>query len=247
MKTLKTTTLITLFLVFCHTNSLAQDNISLSKTTKKEKKFSFKIGAGLYQPIINDSGVTFTGGTNSDGVSFSGATYDPETKIGFSILTGFDYAISEAFYIGLGFNGAFAKANFIKDATINNQLNKGYLEEGGVENVHILLNATYSPKGDGVKPYAKLGLGYVMQEVELGDVPLELTNNEETEIFTDYKNNGIGIIPELGIRYKKCFLSLAYSLSLKKLKGEKVDGFTSSGALTSQGLQFNLTYNLFQF
>ena len=78
-------------------------------------------------------------------------------------------------------------------------------------------------------------------------MPLELTNNEETEIFTDYKNNGIGVIPELGIRYKKFFLSLAYSLSFNKLKGEEVDGFTSSGTVTSQGLQFNLTYNVFRF
>jgi hypothetical protein len=69
----------------------------------------------------------------------------------------------------------------------------------------------------------------------------------ETEIFTDYKNNGIGIIPELGVRYNKFYLSLAYSLSLKKLQGEEVDGFISPGEVTSQGLQFNLTYDLFRF
>jgi hypothetical protein len=247
MKVSKILFFIACSLFFSHSNIHAQQNKELSNTTKKEKKFSFKIGAGLYQPILNDSGITFISGTNSDGVTFSGATYDPEIKTGFSFLTSVDYALSDKFYIGLGFNGAFAKAKFIRDATVNNQTINGYLEEGAVENVHILLNFTYSPKGEGIKPFAKLGIGYVAQEVELGDVPLEFTNNEEIEIFTDYKNNGIGVIPELGIRYKKFFLSLAYSLSFNKLKGEEVDGFTSSGTVTSQGLQFNLTYNVFRF
>ena len=246
MKILKIST-FTICLLFSVSNILAQENTDISNSTKKEKKFSFKIGAGLYQPIINDSGVTFTGGTNSDGVSFSGATFKPKVKTGFSFLTSVDYALSDNFNIGLGFNGAFAKAEFIKDATINGQVVNGYLEKGAVTNMHILLNFTYAPKGEGLKPFAKLGIGYVTQEVELGDIPLELTNNVETEIFTDYKNNGIGIIPELGVRYNKFFLSLAYSLSLKKLQGEEVDGFISPGEVTSQGLQFNLTYDLLRF
>ena len=246
MKLLKTSLVIAGLLFFNHSTIFAQKK-DLSKTSSKEKKFSFKIGAGLYRPILNDSGVTFTSGTNNEGVSFSGASYDPEIKTGFSFLTSVDYALSDKFYIGLGFNGAFANANFIRDATVNNQAINGYLEEGAVENILILLNFSYVPKGEGIKPFAKLGIGYVTQEVELGDVPLELTNNIETEIFTDYKNNGIGMIPEIGVRYKKFFLSLAYSLSFEKLQGEEVDGFISAGTIRSQGLQFNLTYNLFRF
>jgi hypothetical protein len=236
-----------LTLLFISTSILAQENLEISNSTKKEKKFSFKIGAGLFQPILSDSGVIFTSGTNSDGVSFSGATYDPQVTTGFNFSTSVDYALSDKFYVGLGFNGAFANAEFITDATVNDQMINGYLEKGAVENVHMLLNFTYAPKGEGIKPFAKLGIGYVTQEVELGDIPLELTNNIETEIFTDYKNNGIGIVPEFGVRYNKYFLSIAYSLSFNTLKGEEVDGFASSGEVTSQGLQFNLTYDLFRF
>lgn len=211
----------------------------------QEKKFSLKIGAGLYQPILSEDGVLFTNGINSDGVSFSGANYDPETKLGLSLFTSIDYAVSDKFYVGLGFNGAFAGAEFIKDATVNNQTIDDYLENGALANMHFLVNLTYSPKGEGIKPYAKLGIGYLIQEVELGDIPLEITDNIETEIFTDYKNSGIGLIPEFGIRYKSISLSIAYSASFKELAGETVNGFTSPGSVTSQGLQLNLTYNLF--
>ncbi len=212
-----------------------------------QKKFSLKIGAGLYQPNINENGVVFTNGSNSDGVSFSGATYSPEIKQGINLLTSLDYALSDKFYVGLGFNSAFAKANFIRDARVNNQTIDGYLQNGALANMHMLLNFTYAPKGEGIKPYAKLGIAYLTQEVELGDVPLAITNNIETEIFTDYKSSGIGLIPELGIAYKNMFLSVAYNASLKELTGETVDGFTSPGSITSRGLHFNFTYNLFRF
>jgi len=232
---------------FTWTGLLAQENNELSNTNKKEKKFSLKIGAGLYQPFINEDGIIFTDGINSDGVTFSGANYNPKINIGVSLITSVDYALSDNFYVGLGFNGAFVRAKFIRDAIVNNQTIDGYLKKGALENTTLLINFTYTPKGEGIKPYVKLGIGYLTQEVELGDVPLALTNNVETEIFTDYKNSGISLIPELGVRYKNIFFSVAYSASFMELTGETVDGFSSPGSITSQGLQFNFTYNLFGF
>lgn len=227
--------LIIAFLFLLHLNVIAQDREAPQDLTQ-QKRFDFKLGFGYFRPVIGD-----------DGVAFSNAIYDPSIGIGFSYFGALDYALSNEFHIGVGFNGNYARSEFIREAVVNGQTINGYLDAGGVENYFLLVNFTYAPQGGGLKPFAKLGVGYLSQEVELGDVPLELTNNVETEIFTDYKSNGIGVLPEIGLRYNKVFVSIAYSLSLNKLSGEMVDGFVSSGEVSSNGLQINLTYSLFKF
>lgn len=227
--------LITVLWLSWQLNSIAQVQTS-TQGLDEQKRFSFKLGAGYFRPVISE-----------DGVAFSNAAYDPDIGMGFSYLASLDYAISNKFSVGIGFNGNYAQSDFIRDAVVNNQTIEGYLNEGGVENYHILLNLTFAPVGTGLKPFAKLGLGYLSQEVELGDVPLALTNNVETEIFTDFKSSGVGILPEIGVRCSKLFISVAYSVSLSKSMGEEVDGFQSSGELSSNGFQLNLTYNLFRF
>lgn len=202
-----------------------------------DKKISLKFGVGYFQAFLSD-----------EGVSYDNATYDPNVGAGVSYFLGFDYNITEDIAIGIGYNGTYGKADFIRNAVVDSQTINGYLEAGAVTNTHILLNVSYTPVGSGIKPYGKLGFGYLIQQVELGDVPLNLTNNVETEIFPDYKSKGLGIMPELGVRYGDFFLSAAYGFSLEKLTGEdNPDGFVSTGSLTSQSLQINLSYRIFLF
>jgi hypothetical protein len=231
-----TTFFCTLLLCMIQTKTMAQDQ-AVAQASIEEKKFSLDIGFGYYRPVLSDEGVAYPNGT-----------YDPEIGIGLSYFTSFNYALSEKFAVGVGFNGNVASANFIRDAEVNNETIDGYLEGGMVTNTNILVNLTYAPSGSGIKPYGKLGLGYFSQQVELGDVPEDLTGNEEVEIFPDYKAGGFGIIPELGVHIHNFFISAAYSIPFNKLTGETKDsGFISTGTISSQGLQINLAYRIMLF
>ncbi|MEL7003151.1 MAG: hypothetical protein AAFN93_10500 [Bacteroidota bacterium] len=136
MKALVKTILIIL-LMFVQLTSKAQNGEGISE----QKKFSFKIGFGYYRPVISE-----------DNVFFSNAIYDPDIGFGFSYLSALDYSISQDLSIGIGFNGNFSQAEFIREAVVDGQRINGYLDEGAVENIHILLNLTYAPPGDGIKP-----------------------------------------------------------------------------------------------
>ncbi|MEM9022266.1 MAG: hypothetical protein AAGB22_00895 [Bacteroidota bacterium] len=236
MKTTSIATFLALLFYLSPLTTWAQGEDN-SAASSKQKKFSFQLGIGYFRPILSD-----------DGVAYPNGTYDPNIGLGFSYFGGFNYAFLPDFTVGVAYDGNYASAEFIEGANIDGQTVDGYLEAGAVTNSMILVNASYVPQGDGIKPYARLGMGYINQQVELGDVPLELTNDVETEIFPDYKSSGFVFMPEVGARYGKFFLSAAYSIPIDDLTGEIVDtGFTSSGTVTSQGLQIKFTYNLFQF
>ncbi len=219
-----------------HTSIMAQ-SMNAFLEGSNDKKISLKLGVGYFHALLSD-----------EGVSYTNATYDPNIGAGVSYFLGVDYNITESIAIGIGYNGTYGKADFIRNAVVDSQPINGFLEAGAVTNTHILLNLSYSPAGSGIQPYAKLGFGYLIQQVELGDVPLNLTNNVETEIFPDYKSSGFGVLPELGVRYGNFFLSAAYGFSLERLTGEdNPDGFVSTGSLTSQSLQVNVSYRIFLF
>src|SRR5690606_32258123 len=103
--------------------------------------------------------------------------------------------------------GNYGKARFIKNAVINGEQINGYLEAGALANSNVLLNVTYWPGKAGLQPYAKVGAGFFISELELGDIPLRLTDNVEKELFPDYKSDGFGILPELGLKYNQFTLS----------------------------------------
>ncbi len=232
MKKIVLTSICAIFLTVSVTQSFAQEN-----DLNEEKKYSLALGLGYFNPILSEKGI-----------AFSNATYDPQLGAGASFSASFDYALSEKFAVGVGFNGSYASAEFIRDAVVNDSQVDGYLEAGALENIYILANLTYSKPGDGIQPYAKLGLGYFIVEVELGDVPLELTDNVEVEMFPDFKSSGFGVLPELGVRYNALSLSVAYSLPFDDSEGETVDeGFQSAGSISSQGLQVNVTYRISLF
>ena len=208
-----------------------------AQEVSEEKKYSLSIGTGYFVPLLSE-----------DGIAFSNATYDPQIGAGLTYFASFDYAVSEKFSVGLGFNGNHAGADFIRDVTVNDELVNGYLEAGAVANAHLVINCTYVKTGEGIEPFAKLGLGYFTEEVELGDVPLELTDNIEVEMFPDFKSSGFGVLPEIGVRYNAFSFSAAYSLPFDDLTGEAVkEGFVSTGSIASQGLQFNVAYKILLF
>jgi hypothetical protein len=224
------TSLITIILSVFTVQISAQD-------ATQENNYSLAFGLGYFAPILSEEGITF-----------SNATYNPQVGAGFSYFASFDYKLSEKFALGMGFNGNYAGAEFIQNAIVDDQQVNGYLEAGAVANTHILLNLTYARPGEGIQPYAKLGVGYFIEQVELGDVPLELTNNVETELFPDFKSSGIGLLPELGARYNDLAFSVAYSFPFDDLTGETVPGgYLSVGSIASQGLQINVTYRISLF
>lgn len=209
----------------------------LSSQNNSEKRFSAALGVGYFNPILSE-----------EGVSYSNATYAPNLGPGFSYFFSFDYHLTKNLHIGLGYNGSYAASKFIKDATINNSTIAGYLEAGAIANSQFLLNVTYASRIKGISPYAKIGVGYFQNQVEMGDVPLELTDNIEKELFPDYKYAGFGIIPEVGISYNSFSLSVAYSLPFDELEGELIAGVPPSvGKVSSSGLQINLAYRLSLF
>jgi hypothetical protein len=119
------------------------------------------------------------------------------------------------------------------------------LEAGAIANSKILLNLTYASYGEGIQPSAKLGIGFFQNQVEMGDVPLELTNNVETELFPDYKYSGIGLMPEVGLSYNSISLSVGFSVPFDELEGEVIEGVPPSvGEISSMGLQVNLAYRI---
>jgi hypothetical protein len=202
-----------------------------------QHSYSLAFGAGLFGPNLSHSNITY-----------DNAEFSPNIGPGISYFASFDYSVSEDFMVGIGFNGALAKADFIKDALVNDEQLIGYLDAGAIANTHFLLNLTYSPTGEGIKPFTRLGLGYFIEQAELGDVPLRLTDNVETEIFTDFKYSGFGLLPELGARYQSYTLSAGYSVALGELTGEKVkEGYQSPGEMTLQGLQINFAYRISLF
>lgn len=230
-------TFICAFVLFIFHSALQAQNTNGAENFRNDKKMSIKIGGGLFQPFLSETGV-----------GYANASYDPNTGPGFSYFASFDYAITKNISIGVGYNGSFAGAEFIRNAVVDGQTINGYLEAGAVTNTHLLLNVTYTVSGEGIRPFATLGLGYLIQQVELGDVPLALTNNVETEIFPDFKSSGFGILPELGVQYYNFSLSAAYGISFEELTGEKnPDGFVSAGSLTSQALQINIGYRIYLF
>lgn len=196
--------------------------------------YSLNFGAGLFTPFLED-----------EGVLYDNAIFNAETSYGFTYFASFDYALSSNLAIGIGFNGNYAKSNFIQEATVSDVTVQGYLEAGAIANSHFLLNMTYSGDGDGIQPYAKIGLGYFLYQAEMGDVPIELTGGVEEEIFPDFKYNGFGALPELGVRYNSLSISVAYSLPFGELEGEEVPGgYISPGTVNLNGLQVNLSCRL---
>ncbi|MGV3588257.1 MAG: hypothetical protein ACO1OF_14725 [Adhaeribacter sp.] len=201
---------------------------------ERNKKYSVSAGLGYYLPVLAE-----------ENVSYAQAEYSPEFGLGFSYFVSLDYALTPDLYTGVGFNGSYGKARFIKNASINGEQINGYLKAGALENTNLLLNITYAPARNGLQPYAKLGAGFFISELELGDIPLRLTNNVESELFPDYKSTGLGIVPEIGLKYKQFALSAAYAMPFKKLTGEKVsepEAYTSTGTIKSHSLQINLSY-----
>lgn len=199
-----------------------------------DKKFSASLGVGYFNAILSE-----------EGVSYSNATYAPEIGAGFSYFLSFDYHLTNNVHIGLGYNGSYAASRFIKDAMIDNSTVDGYLGAGAIANSKILLNLTYASRNEGVSPYAKIGIGYFQNQVEMGDVPLELTDNVELELFPDYKYGGLGLLPEIGIAYNSISLSLAFSLPFDELEGEVIEGVPPSvGEISSSGLQINVAYRI---
>jgi len=213
-------------------------HLSANAQSRLDKNFSVSLGAGYFQAFVN-----------AEGVTYSNAVYDPNVGPGVSYFVSFDYHLSETFAIGVGYNGNFASGEFVRNATVSNETINGFLEAGAVTNTQILLNATYTPQGrSAIQPFGKLGIGYLTQQVENGDVPMRLTGGVEMEIFPDFKNSGIGLLPEVGIRYNDFSLSAAYSIGFNKLTGEdNPDGFVSPGTVSSSALQINVSYRIFLF
>ena len=250
MKAMKLKSILIIFLALLSVAAQAQtktgDAINFSSKNPAQaepvapgKKYSVSAGFGYYSPQIS-----------AEGVSYPDAEFSPETGVGISGFASFDYALTTDLYVGIGYNGSYGKAKFIKNATIYGQQISGYLEAGALENSHFVLNVTYFPAKGGLQPYAKLGLGYFISELELGDIPLELTNNVETELFPDYKSQGFGVLPELGIKYNRFTLSAAYGIPFNKLTSEdpsEPDAYTSSGSIRSHNLQINVGYRFFVF
>ncbi len=209
----------------------------LFSQNNSEKKFSAALGGGYFNAILAEEGVTY-----------SNATYAPEIGAGFSYFLSFDYHLFNNLHIGVGYNGSYAGSKFIKGATIENSTVDGYLEAGAIANSKLLLNLTYALSSSGISPYAKLGIGYFQNQVEMGDVPLELTNNVELELFPDYKYSGFGIMPEVGLSFNSISLSLAYSLPFDELEGEMIQDVPPSvGKISSNGFHVNLAYRISLF
>jgi len=217
------------------TNSAASTPIN---TSTENKKYSLAVGLGYFTPVLS-----------AEGVSYPNGEYLPEYDLGVSFTLSFDYAVAKDFYIGVGYNGNYGKARFMKNVNINGEQITGYLEAGALENSSFLLNFTYFPTKKGIQPFAKLGLGYFINEVELGDVPLRLTNNVERELFPDYKSTGLGILPEIGVKYNRFTLSVAYGLPFNKLSGEEPElgGNISTGTIRSHSIQINASYRIVLF
>ena len=213
--------------------ALIHSGLLLSQANS-EKKFSAALGAGYFNAILAE-----------EGVGYSNATYAPEVGPGFSYFLSFDYHITNNFHIGLGYNGSYAASKFIKDATIESSTVEGYLEAGAIANSKFLLNLTYAATGGGIRPYAKIGFGFFQNQVEMGDVPLALTDNVELELFPDYKYSGLGLMPEVGVSYNSISLSVGFSLPFDELEGEMIEGVPPSvGEINSLGLQINLGYRI---
>ena len=203
------------------------------------KKYSAVAGAGLYLPQVAGQNVVYPD-----------AEYSPEVGKGISYFVSLDYAFTPDLFLGLGFNGSYARGKFIINAKVKGEQLNGYLEAGALDNANFLLNLTYFPQRAGLQPYAKLGLGFFMAELELGDVPLNLTNGVETELFPDYKYRGLGLLPELGLKYNGFTVSVGYGMPLKKLTGEQVSdagAYGSRGSIRSNSLQVNAAYRVFLF
>ena len=212
---------------------------ALNAQTNEAKKYSLSLGAGYFSALLDD-----------EGIAYPNATYAPEVGPGLSYFASLDYGLTEDFYVGVGLNGNYARGEFIQNAEVNGSQVDGYLEAGTVSNLAFLLNFTYAPVKSGVQPYAKLGVGYIIQQAELGDVPLSLTNNVEFELFPDYKFAGFGILPEVGIKYNSLSLSAAYGLPFGDLTGEEEEGpdaYPSVGSISSRSLQVNVAYRLSLF
>lgn len=199
-----------------------------------DQKYSLNIGAGLFTPFLDH-----------EGVDYSNAKFDPQVSVGVAYFGSFDYVLNEKLAIGVGFNGNYSSAEFIKNATVNDSQINGYLEAGAVANSHFTINLTYSGAGSGLQPVVHLGLGYFFYQAEMGDVPLELTGGVEEEFFPDFKYSGLGILPALGLRYNSFSLTAEYSLPFGELEGEEVPGgYISPGTVNLSGLQVNLAYRI---
>ena len=226
MKTINHT-LLTLILCLCTFSMMGQSN-----SNKEEKSYLLTIGAGYFGAILNESSI-----------AYENAQYQQNVNPGFSYYASVDYIVSEHFSLGLGYNGEYASAEFIENAVVNGEQVNGFLEAGAVANGHVVLNMTYTFSGVEFQPYVKMGLGYFKRQVELGDIPLSLTNNVEVEIFPDYKYSGLGLIPELGVMFRSLRFSAGYSLPFGELKGEDVPGgYESQGSISSSGVQITVGY-----
>ncbi|WP_192820563.1 hypothetical protein [Rufibacter sp. LB8] len=221
------------------TTGIDPNQLAPTEQFGQHKKYSISAGFGYYLPLLSEKNV-----------GYQNAEYSPEIGLGISYFISLDYALTQDLFVGVGFNGSYATARFIKNANLNGEQINGYLKAGALENSNFLLNLTYAPSGNGWQPYAKLGVGFFKSELELGDIPLRLTNNVESELFPDYKASGLGILPEIGLKYKQFALSSAYALPFKKLTGEEnpePGAFPSTGTIKSHGLQVNASYRIYIF
>lgn len=229
MITFKSIFLSIVLLVFQASQVTAQ-----STSNSQDKKYSLTIGTGYFGASVRTTSI-----------AYENADYNQNISPGFTYFASLDYKLSEQFAIGLGYNGNYASAKFIENAVINGQQVNGFLKAGAVANSHVLVNLSYASVREGIQPFVKLGLGYFKNQVELGDVPLSLTDNVEVEMFPDFKYASIGIIPELGVKHGKLLFSAAYTLPFGALTGETVPGgFESQGSISSSGIQINLGYQI---
>ncbi|NND94373.1 MAG: hypothetical protein HKN45_05865 [Flavobacteriales bacterium] len=199
--------------------------------------------------IIGSIGIGYSGSHISySGINYSNASFEPKIGLGFSYFASIDYSINERFSVGLGLNGTHSHAEFILDPSVGDDQVMGYLDKGNVSSVRTVLRITYSSVRDGIRPFARMAIGQFQEQAEMGDVPLKLTENVETEMFPDFKYDGLGILPELGVHQKSFSFSVAYSIPFGELKGEEVpEGFESAGKMTLQGVQVNVCYRIALF
>ncbi|NNC83258.1 MAG: hypothetical protein HKN79_06750 [Flavobacteriales bacterium] len=226
MYTSLTTLFSTLLMLGLYSSASAQESQGM------EKPFSASIGFGYAAAKVDHSNVAYTN-----------AEFAPKIRAGFSYFASVDYAINERFQVGIGFNGTHSHAEFILNPSVGDEQVNGYLEKGNVSSTRTVLRLTYSSVKEGIRPFGRLAIGQFNEQAEMGDVPLKLTQNVETEMFPDFKYSGLGMLPEIGIHHKSFSFSVAYSLPFGELVGEEVpEGFESPGRMQTQCVQINACY-----
>ena len=207
-------------------------DISAQEQNQNFKKYQVNAGIGYFNPQLKMTGEIkdFT---------------SPKIGFGFSYFGDINYFMSKKLSLGFGFNGGYAFADFIKDIDLTNvgtngrEIN-GYLDAGAIFNFNIVVNSTYYFMDGDIRPYGKLSLGLFIQQVELGDIPTDITT---LELFPDFKAITFGIIPEIGVKYKFLTFGIGYTLPFGKLTSETIPGITpKKGDILSTGIQINVGF-----